>query len=147
MTISVEWPPGESGLPPHRHPGGPCFGYVLDGEMLFELEGEDPRVIKAGEAFWEPGGEVIHYQDANNRTDIPLRFVVTMIMAPGQPMLVFVDDDELKQTGWVRRSAGSSTRPAAGSRRHPNGYPPRGQHRAAPGRSPNRRRGARSAPI
>jgi quercetin dioxygenase-like cupin family protein len=56
MTISVEWPPGESGLPPHRHPGGPCFGYVLDGEMLFELEGEDPRVIKAGEAFWEPGG-------------------------------------------------------------------------------------------
>jgi quercetin dioxygenase-like cupin family protein len=109
MTISVEWPPGESGLPPHRHPGGPCFGYVLDGEMLFELEGEDPRVIKAGEAFWEPGGEVIHYQDANNRTDIPLRFVVTMIMAPGQQMVVFVDDDELKQSGWVRRSAGSST--------------------------------------
>ena len=79
--------------------------------MLFELEGEDPRVIKAGEAFWEPGGEVIHYQDANNRTDIPLRFVVTMIMAPGQPMVVFVDDDELKQSGWVRRSAGSSTSP------------------------------------
>jgi len=109
MTISVEWPPGESGLPPHRHPGGPCFGYVLDGEMLFELEGEEPRVIKAGEAFWEPGGEVIHYQDANNRTDIPLRFVVTMVMAPGQPMVVFVEDDELKQSGWVRRSAGSST--------------------------------------
>ena len=115
MTISVEWPPGESGLPPHRHPGGPCFGYVLDGEMLFELEGEDPRVIKAGEAFWEPGGEVIHYQDANNRTDIPLRFVVTMIMAPGQPMVVFVDDDELKQSGWVRRSAGSSARQRPGA--------------------------------
>ena len=65
MTISVEWPPGESGLPPHRHPGGPCFGHVLDGEMLFELEGEEPRVIKAGEAFWEPGGDVIHYSDAN----------------------------------------------------------------------------------
>jgi hypothetical protein len=24
--------------------------------MLFELEGEAPRVITAGEAFWEPGG-------------------------------------------------------------------------------------------
>jgi quercetin dioxygenase-like cupin family protein len=104
MTLVVEWPPGEPGLPPHRHPGGPCFGYVLDGEMVFELEGEPPRVIKAGEAFWEPGGDVIHYQDANNRTDIPLRFLVTMMMAPGQPMLVFVDDDELKQSGWVRRS-------------------------------------------
>jgi len=109
MTIVVEWPPGDSGLPPHRHPGGPCFGYILEGEMVFELEGEPPRVIKAGEAFWEPGGDVIHYQDANNRTDIPLRFLVTMMMAPGQPMLVFLDDDELKQSGWIRRSPGPST--------------------------------------
>jgi quercetin dioxygenase-like cupin family protein len=104
MTIAVEWPPGDSGLPPHRHPGGPCFGYVMEGEMVFELEGEPPRVIKAGEAFWEPGGDVVHYQDANNRTDSPLRFLVTMMMAVGQPMLVLVDDDELRQSGWVRRS-------------------------------------------
>ena len=61
-------------------------------------------VVKAGEAFWEPGGDVVHYQDGNNRTDIPLRYLVTMMMTPGQPMLVFVDDDELKQRGWVRRS-------------------------------------------
>ena len=40
--------------------------------MLFELEGEPPRVIRAGEAFWEPGGDVIHYSDANNRDDIEL---------------------------------------------------------------------------
>jgi hypothetical protein len=51
---------------------------------------------------------VIDYQDANNRTDIPLRFLVTMIMARGQPMLVFVEQDELEQIGWVRRSPGSS---------------------------------------
>ena len=67
--------------------------------MVFELQGEPPRVIKAGEAFWEPGGDTIHYQDANNRTDIPLRFIVTMtmMMARDQQVLVFVDDDELKQ--------------------------------------------------
>ena len=104
MTVVIEWPPGDPGAPAHRHPGGPAFGYVLEGEMLFELEGEPPRAVKAGEAFWEPGGDVIHYQDANQRTDIPLRFLVTMIMSPGQPMLVFVDDDELKQRGWIRRS-------------------------------------------
>jgi quercetin dioxygenase-like cupin family protein len=57
MTIVVEYPPGDTGLPPHRHPGGPCFGYVLEGEMAFELDGEPPRAVKAGEAFWEPGGE------------------------------------------------------------------------------------------
>jgi len=97
MTAVVAWPPGSPGAPPHRHPSGPVFGYVLEGEMLFELEGEAPRVIKAGEAFWEPGGDVIHYSDANNRTDIPLRFVVTMMCVPGRPMLVVVEPDELEQ--------------------------------------------------
>jgi quercetin dioxygenase-like cupin family protein len=97
MTVVVEWPPGDAGAPPHRHPGGPAFGYVLEGEMLFELEGEAPRVITAGEAFWEPGGDVIHYSDANNRSDISLRFLATMMCVPGQPMLVLVDDDELEQ--------------------------------------------------
>ena len=93
MTSIIEWPAGSAGAPPHRHPGGPSFGYVLEGEMLFELEGEAPRVIKAGEAFWEPGGDVIHYSDANNRADVRLRFLVTMICTPGVPMLVVVDDE------------------------------------------------------
>ena len=97
MTAIIEWGPGDAGAPPHRHPGGPCFGYVLEGEMLFELEGEAPRVIKAGEAFWEPGGDVIHYSDGNNREDIPLRFLVTMLCRPGVDMFVLVDDAELEQ--------------------------------------------------
>lgn len=94
MTIVVEFPAGDPGSPPHRHPG-PAFGYVIEGEMLFELEGQAPRVVKAGEAFWEPGGDVIHYSDGNNRDDVPLRFTVTMLCRPGQPMLVLVDEDEL----------------------------------------------------
>lgn len=96
MTAIIEWGPGETGAPPHRHPGGPCFGYVLEGEMLFELEGEAPRVIKAGEAFWEPGGDVIHYSDGNNRDDAPLRFLVTMLCRPGTEMFVLVDANELE---------------------------------------------------
>ena len=96
MTVVIEWPPGDPGAPPHRHPGGPAFGYVLEGEMLFELEGAPPRAIKAGEAFWEPGGDVIHYSDGNNRSDILLRYLVTMVCDPGQPMLVVVEDDELE---------------------------------------------------
>lgn len=55
--------------------------------MLFELEGEPERVIRAGEGFWEPGGDVIHYQDGNNRKDTWSRFVVTMMCVPGKPML------------------------------------------------------------
>ena len=105
MTIRVEYPPGDPGIPPHRHPGGPCFGYIVSGEMVFELQGEAPRVVRAGEAFWEPGGDAVHYQDANNRTDMPLVFIVTMIMSPGQEMLVFLDDDELQRSGWKRQAA------------------------------------------
>jgi quercetin dioxygenase-like cupin family protein len=96
MAVVIEFPPGDPGTPPHRHPG-PAFGYVLEGEMVFELEGEPERVIRAGEAFWEPGGDVIHYQDGNNRTDIPSRFLVTMMCTPGKPMLTLVDEDELAQ--------------------------------------------------
>jgi quercetin dioxygenase-like cupin family protein len=94
MTAVVEFPPGDPGTPPHRH-SGPAFGYVLDGEMLFELEGEPARVVRAGEAFWEAGGDVIHYQDGNNRDDMPVRFTVTMLCEPGKPMLTLVDEDEL----------------------------------------------------
>ncbi|WP_157250735.1 cupin domain-containing protein [Nonomuraea typhae] len=96
MTVVVEYPPGDPGAPPHRHPG-PAFGFVLEGEMLMELEGEPERVIRAGEAFWEPGGDVIHYQDGNNREDGPLRFTVTMLCEPGRPMFVPVEEDELAQ--------------------------------------------------
>lgn len=96
MTVVVEYPPGDPGAPPHRH-SGPAFGYVLEGEMVFELEGEAERVIRAGEVFWEPGGDVIHYQDGNNRDDIPVRFTVTMLCAPGQEMFVLVPEEELAQ--------------------------------------------------
>lgn len=94
MTVTIEVPPGDAGSPPHRH-SGPVYGYLLEGELIFELEGEPERVIKAGEAFWEPGGDVIHYQAANNRDDLPVRFVAVMVCAPGQPMLSLVDAEEL----------------------------------------------------
>ncbi|GAA1328218.1 cupin domain-containing protein [Pseudonocardia xinjiangensis] len=96
MTLLVKLPPGSAGNPPHRHTG-PAFGYVVQGEMVFELEGEPERVVHTGETFWEPGGDVIHYQDGNNLTDVETRFVVTMFCVPGQPMLIPVSPDELEQ--------------------------------------------------
>ncbi|GAB2597568.1 cupin domain-containing protein [Kribbella endophytica] len=95
MTATIEVPPGGPGTPPHRH-SGPVFGYLLEGELIFELEGEDPRVITAGEAFWEPGGDVIHYQAANNLADRWTRFVVVMVGVPGEPMLTLVSAEELE---------------------------------------------------
>ena len=42
MTQLVELPPADAGVAPHRH-SGPVFGYVLEGRILFELEGERPE--------------------------------------------------------------------------------------------------------
>jgi quercetin dioxygenase-like cupin family protein len=102
ITVLINHPPGAAGYPPHRLPGGPGFGYMIDGEMLFELEGEAPRVLRAGDAFWGAGGDVIHYQDANNRTDIPCSFVLTMLCVPGQPMLERVTEEELEERKGLR---------------------------------------------
>ena len=105
MTVLINHPPGAPGYPPHRLPGGPGFGYMIDGEMLFEIEGEAPRVLRAGDAFWGPGGDVIHYRDANNRTDIPCSFVLTLFCVPGQPMLERVTEQELEKRKALRVSS------------------------------------------
>jgi quercetin dioxygenase-like cupin family protein len=96
MTLTVELPPADPGTPPHRH-SGPVFGYVLSGEIVFELEGEPERLIRAGEAFWEPGGDMIHYQAGNNLSGEWSRFVVVMLGVPGEPMLTLVSDAELQE--------------------------------------------------
>ncbi|QKW39590.1 cupin domain-containing protein [Actinomadura sp. NAK00032] len=100
-TIRVTLPPGDPGAPPHRHPG-PVFGYVTQGEILFELEGEAPRVIKAGDAVFEPGGDVIHIQGANNLPDAQSQLVVTMFAPPGTPVLTVVGEEELAERRHLR---------------------------------------------
>jgi hypothetical protein len=82
-----------------RRTGSPAraFGYVIEGEMIFELKGEPERVVRAGETFWEPGGDMIHYQDGKNLADAQTRFVVTMFGVPGQPMFIPVSPEELEE--------------------------------------------------
>lgn len=94
MTQLVELPPADAGLAPHRH-SGPVFGYVVEGRILFELEGEAPREIVAGEAFWEPGGDVVHYQVANLEPHSWSRFVAVCICAPDVEMITMLDAEEI----------------------------------------------------
>jgi hypothetical protein len=86
------------------------FGHVLDGEILFELEGDEPRPVGAGEAFREAGGDVVHYQAANLCDDVPSRFVVVMLCAPGVPMLILLDDDEIAARARFRHPGAGDNR-------------------------------------
>ncbi len=93
-VVQVELPPGDPGAPPHRHPG-PVFGFVLEGDLRFRLEGEDERVIGAGDAFWEPGGDVIHLTAANACLDRWTRFVAVIVGRRGAPLMTFPTPAEL----------------------------------------------------
>ncbi|AWW35403.1 cupin [Streptomyces cadmiisoli] len=104
VTEFLELPPGDQGAGPHRH-SGPVFGYVIEGKILFEIEGEAPYSIEAGQAFWEPGGEVVHYRVANLLSDASSKFVVVMLCAPDVPKITMLTDEEIAERAHLRFSA------------------------------------------
>ena len=52
--VEVTLAPGEVEAA-HRHPGA-AFGYVLEGEYEWAIDGNKPRIFKAGDTFYEPTG-------------------------------------------------------------------------------------------
>ncbi|ALE86627.1 cupin domain-containing protein [Pseudonocardia sp. HH130629-09] len=100
MTVVVSVEPNNPGTPAHRHPG-PVYGYVLEGEMIVELEGDAPVLKRAGDTIWEPGGDRIHYQAANPG-NTELRFVVLMACKDGEDMLTFASDEKLEARKHLR---------------------------------------------
>ena len=65
------------------------------GRMLFELEGQEPTEITAGQAFWEPGGDVVHYQMSNLDADGWSSFLAVCICAPGVDMITMLEPEEI----------------------------------------------------
>jgi quercetin dioxygenase-like cupin family protein len=53
-TVEVTLEPGQASAP-HRHPG-PVFGYVLEGAYEWAVDDQPVKMLKAGEAFYEPTG-------------------------------------------------------------------------------------------
>ncbi len=64
-------PGGVSG--PHQH-SCPVVGYVLEGAVRWAVNGQAPRIIKAGESFYETLGDV-HSTSANASATEPARFL------------------------------------------------------------------------
>ena len=50
--VEVTLAPGEVEAA-HRHPGA-AFGYVLEGEYEWAIDGNKPKTFKAGDTFYEP---------------------------------------------------------------------------------------------
>jgi mannose-6-phosphate isomerase-like protein (cupin superfamily) len=58
-------------FPFHKHEDTDDFFLVLEGEMIMDIEGQDPHVVKAGELFIVPKG-VVHRPRAEEETKVLL---------------------------------------------------------------------------
>lgn len=66
----------------HTHPGDE-ISYVLEGEGELLIEGEDPRRMKAGDAFVIPAGKV---HDARNVGSGVMKLVGVYVVEKGKPL-------------------------------------------------------------
>ncbi|MEP6474495.1 MAG: cupin domain-containing protein [Gemmatimonadota bacterium] len=83
-AIEVSYKPGEMDLA-HRHPGF-VFGYVIEGDLKFQVDGGKETTYRAGQMFYEaPGG--VHRISGNASATRPCR-LLAMIFADKQSPLV-----------------------------------------------------------
>jgi quercetin dioxygenase-like cupin family protein len=89
MTATeVTYPPGEASGQ-HRHPGF-VVGYVLEGEYRFAVNGQAPRVLSAGQMFFESfdiPGEV-HSVSGNASTTQPAKILAIVFTKKGDPVTI-----------------------------------------------------------
>ena len=76
-----------SASPPHRHPGHHTFGYVLEGTYEFAIDRGEPRLLKAGDTFYEPP-TAVHSTSRNPSTDQRLKLLVFMVADQKNPSTV-----------------------------------------------------------
>ena len=81
--IEVSYPPGGASRA-HRHPCA-VFGYVLEGTLRSQVQGQAEGTYKAGDTFYEaPNG--VHAVSANASSHEPVRFLATFICDSNAPL-------------------------------------------------------------
>lgn len=68
----------------HTHPGDEV-GYVMEGQLQLVVEGQAPRLVKAGESFTVPAG-VPH--DAHNDGTGTAKLVGVYLVEKGKPLVI-----------------------------------------------------------
>lgn len=81
VQVRGEFDPGAS-APKHTHPGEEV-GYILEGTVVFELDGKPPMTLKAGETFFIPPGQA---HTAKNAGTTPAKVLSTYIVEKGKPL-------------------------------------------------------------
>ena len=67
----------------HRHPGF-VIGYILEGEIVFQLDGGPRHVYRVGDMFYEPPGSVHLFSGSASATR-PARMLAMVFAEKGVP--------------------------------------------------------------
>lgn len=81
VQVVAEFVPGGA-AGKHTHPGEE-LGYVLEGTLLLEVDGQPPRTLKAGDVFFVEAGKV---HDGKNVGSGPAKVLATYIVEIGKPV-------------------------------------------------------------
>jgi len=78
--------PGQVG-PTHTH-DAPVFGYVSQGTIHYQVEGQAPQILKTGDAFFEPSGpRILHFDNASD-SEVAV-FTDFNLQQEGEPFIRF----------------------------------------------------------
>ena len=81
LLVRVEIAPGAA-AGRHSHPGIET-GYVLEGEVVMEIEGESPRTLVPGDSYLIPAGRIHDVRAVGGR---PARALATFVVERGKPL-------------------------------------------------------------
>ncbi|VVO48698.1 hypothetical protein PS865_00170 [Pseudomonas fluorescens] len=85
MMIEVDYQPGQSSIA-HKHEGT-AMAYVLDGEVISQVKGEQAITYKKGQFWYEPAGSE-HLVSKNASSTKPAKLLVFMVLAPNEQVLI-----------------------------------------------------------
>jgi quercetin dioxygenase-like cupin family protein len=85
VQVLVEFDPGAA-FGKHTHPGEEVI-YVTDGLLEYEIEGQLPIILKAGEVLFIPAGTI---HAARNHSNANSAELATYIVEKGKPPVVVV---------------------------------------------------------
>jgi len=69
----------------HKHPC-PVLSYIISGTVLFQVEGDTLKTLKAGDVLFEPANTpIVHYDNASQTE--PLKFIAYYLINKEQVLI------------------------------------------------------------
>lgn len=63
------------------------MGYIAEGTIYFQIDGENPKLLKAGDAFFEPENVKILHFDNPSKTE-SVRFIAFYLLGKNDKEII-----------------------------------------------------------